>query len=146
MCICTLTSHSTHTACPCAVDLCTQPFALENCLWLPVSSWSLGNLTAKPLLIQITRELCSPCSYQSAAPVVVNTSVPPRSPLCQLYTHKTLLYLLPVLYSLIFHSVGDFQVNNRDMRRGACMHSPSINTHTHTCAHTHPTTFQSFSW
>lgn len=46
-----------------------------DCLYL-LKPW---HLTAK-LLIRITRELCSPCSYQSAAPVVVNTSVPPRSP------------------------------------------------------------------
>lgn len=42
MCICTLTSHSTLTACPCAVDLCTRPFALENCVWLPVSLEALA--------------------------------------------------------------------------------------------------------
>lgn len=41
MCICTLTSHSNYTACPCAVDLCTQPFALEKCVIARIS-WSLG--------------------------------------------------------------------------------------------------------
>lgn len=46
-----------------------------DCLYL-LKPW---HSTAK-LLIRITRELCSPCSYQSPAPVVVNTSVPQSSP------------------------------------------------------------------
>lgn len=94
MCICTLTSHSTHTACPCAIDLWTQPFALENCVTSCIS-WSLGvwqQSVSVAKLIRITRELCSPRLYQSAAPVVVNTSVSSRASLCQLNSRRWCIF------------------------------------------------------
>lgn len=72
-----------------------------DCLYL-VKPW---HLTAK-LLIRITRELCSPCSYQSAAPVVVNTSLPQRSPSANLIQETT---VSSGPYSSMFHSVGDFK-------------------------------------
>lgn len=118
MCICTLTSHSNYTACPCAVDLCTRPFALEKCDFLYLLK--LWYLKAK-LSIRITTELCSPCSYQSAAPEVVITSVPPRW-LSANSTQDTIVSSSP--YSLMFHSVGDFKVSTWDMHKCACTPLP----------------------
>lgn len=115
MCICTLTSRSTHTARLCAVDLCTRSFALENCDCLYLTKpW---HLTAK-LLIRITREPCSPCSYQSAAPVVVNASAPLRSPSADSSPQETVVSSSPS--SATHHSVGDLKVNNFSVHTGAC--------------------------
>lgn len=133
MCICTLTSHSTHTACPCAVDLCTRPFALENCVWLPVSVEALAfdsqtvDTDHHGALLTLLVPKCCPSSCQH--------SCSSETTLCQLNStqHKTMLYL-PDLYSLMFHSVGDFKV----LEICTNVHHPFLHN-------TPLTTFQSFS-
>lgn len=120
MCICTLL-HTVLTQ----LDYVLLTSALDPLLWKTVCDclylMKPWHLTAK-LLIRITRELCSPCSYQSAAPVVVNTCVPPRSPSANSTQDAV---VSSSRYSLMFHSVGDFKVNNLNMHK-RCMQLPFI--------------------
>lgn len=104
--LCTITSHSTHTACPCAVYLCTRPFALESCLRLPVSleasafdSQTVATDHQGALLTSLVPKCCP-----------VNTAVPPRPPSAN-STQDTVISSSP--YSLMLHSVEDLnKVNN----------------------------------
>lgn len=111
MCIlCTITSHSTHAACPCAVDLCTRPFALESCLWLPVS------LEASAFDSQTVAT-----DHQGALPHLARTKVLPsqhscssETTLCQLNTRHC--YIFQSFIAWCFISVGDLnKVNHWDM-------------------------------
>lgn len=75
-------------------------------------------------------------------PVVVNTSVPLRSPSAS-STQDTVVSSSP--YSLMFHSVGDFKVNKWEMHTCACTPPPTPHPPTPRFHNTHLATFQSFS-
>lgn len=133
MCICTLTPHSTRTAHRRAVDLCTQPFALENCVWSPVSLKALAfdsqtvDTDHQGALLTLLVPKCCPSSCQHVCSF--------KLLLCQL---KTPLYL-PVLIAwcfILLEMVWPVGLNDWHVLKGASQ-SPSI---------THTSTFQSFSY
>lgn len=121
MCICTLTSHSTHTACPRAVDLCFWPFALENCVWLPVSLEALAfdSQTVDTDHQRALLTLLVPKSCHSSCQHICSSELT----LCRLDTRHFQSFI-----TSIFHSIGDFKVSTWDMHKCACT-PPSI-THT----------------
>ncbi len=120
MCICTLTSHSNYTACPCAVALCTRPFALEKCVWFPVSLEALASdcqtidTDHQGALLTWLVPKCCPrsCHHISSS----------RITLCQLNTRH-----LPIFQSLRLDVSFCWRFQSEYLRYAQmCMHPASI--------------------